>query len=198
MNQLTYPNTFEIYRMERSKLPSRQPPPASWLNVSMSPGQWQQPAAIANELGVDLVEIAFPKTTPYSQLVAPGYAGFRIFDTARQTYRNTNDIKETVLETGDATLFHLLATVAIPLFISNKARKYIKSALQRLKSPTWFAKHANPLSILLSGGLLVLLTKPVNTFIGFLLDRYYRPWARLKPLHDIEAQNAQKRVMTVS
>lgn len=201
MNQVLYPKTFEMYqadihsaRRDQSAMESR----SGQQFRMIAPDQWQRQAYIANSMGIDLAQVLYPQTAQYSQFIAPGYAGFRIFDTARQTYRNSGDVKETVLETGDATLFHLFATIGIPLLVSSLARKYIKLGLEHIRAPKWPARHAGAMSILLSGGLLLLLTKPVNNFVGHLLDRYYRPWVKLKQLNEIRAHNAERRRMTVS
>jgi hypothetical protein len=149
------------------------------LNVPAD--QWISRASYVNDFGGELVGLAFPEVAVYTRLLSPGYNGLQVVHTARDSYKQSGSIKQTLLETSDAALFQGIASVGLPLLISNKTRKYFKARLEKAKRPAWAAPHAGKLAVLLSAGLVAAMTVPVNALVGSLLNRYYRPLLNLEP-----------------
>lgn len=176
-NALPYPTI-----LSRSFIPSLNQVQQTVNNqLNVPPDRWISRASYVNDFGGELIGLAVPEVAIYTRILSPGYNSLQVANTARQSYKQSGDIKQTLLETIDTALFEGIASVGIPLLVSNQARKFFKAKLLTVKKPTWAAPHAGKLSVLLAAGLVAALTKPVNSLVGFLLNRYYRPWLNLEP-----------------
>jgi|GEM_PF-4231497 len=162
---------FDIHKLSQDQLYQL------WDNQRhVSIDQWLSRASTTNDIGGQLAGLAIPEVAQYSNILGPGYAGLRVLNTARETYKNSGSVKETLIETSNATLFHATASIGLPLLISHFSNKHFQKLFKRIKRPLWIAKHAKSLSFLSSAILLILLAKPINDSVSHLLNRYYRPW----------------------
>lgn len=166
---LPQPN-FDVHKLSQDQLYQL------WNNQRhVSADQWINRASMTNDIGGQIAGLAIPEIAQYSDILAPGYAGLRILNTARQTYQNSGSVKETLIETSNATLFHATASIGIPLLISRYSNKQFQKIFKRIKKPVWVAKYANKLSLIPSTLLLIALAKPINDSVSYLLNHYYRP-----------------------
>jgi hypothetical protein len=143
----------------------------------VSADQWISRASTTNDIGGSLAGLAIPEIAQYSDILSPGYAGLRVLNTARETYKNSGgSVKETLIETSNATLFHAIASIGLPLYISRFSNKHFQNLYKEIKKPAWVAKQVKTLSFLSSAVVMIILAKPINDSVSYLLNRYYRPW----------------------
>lgn len=85
----------------------------------------------ANEIGESFRYI-FPKAYKPSYIVATGYCFADVVDKGIKTYRKDTNIQGVIINSVDAMIWQLLASVFVPGFIINRTVEASTFALTRL------------------------------------------------------------------
>ena len=131
--------------------------------------------------GGELVPLLLPQVAPLSTIFAPGYAGLEVFNQAQKTDEENADlsrqdrIKKTAIRTGDVALFHLLATIGLPLLLTRRIHHFVHRQLEKPVAPERLKRHQRWVTGIVILSSVLLFSKPITRLTDFILNWTYRP-----------------------